>query len=201
MGKETLQMLAEVKMHVCDEHLTHNEMKTQLKRSFGTVDLSSTLPKVDPPLSSFSSTQAYSTAVHQVPTNSSMPDDHPGDSRSPDISNDLTEPGAEATLTDDQPTQLLSTIVHQFIHQGELDDREPENSVPHTPLTHYSPVALEDLFDFSRDYWVKHHQRTGCHSLNEELEIYNLLDADLPGEEGAEVPVDDTAGEILTLHI
>jgi len=37
--------------------------------------------------------------------------------------------------------------------------------------------------------------------LDEELEVYNLLDTDLPGEEGAEVAIDDTAGDILTLNI
>jgi len=36
--------------------------------------------------------------------------------------------------------------------------------------------------------------------LRDELEVYNLLDADFPGEEGAEVAIDDTAGEILTLN-
>ena len=69
------------------------------------------------------------------------------------------------------------------------------------PPTSYVPILLEDLFDFSQHYWVRHHQRTGCCSLNKELEVYNLLDADLPGEEGAEVPVDDMAGEILTFHV
>ena len=92
-------------------------------------------------------------------------------------------PTNEDTRTDDQPAQLLSTIVHQLIQQGELDDGEPESS--NVPLTQYLPVPLEDLFDPSRHYWGRHHQRTGHRSLDKELEVYNLLDTDLPGEEGA----------------
>jgi hypothetical protein len=42
MGKDTLQTLTEVKMHICDEHLSQNEMKNILKCHFWTVDLSST---------------------------------------------------------------------------------------------------------------------------------------------------------------
>ena len=118
-----------------------------------------------------------------------------------DTPNHTAEPTTETTPTDDQSTQLLSTIVHQFIQQGELDDREPENSILDDVLTKSLPVSLEDLFDFSQNFWVTHHQRTGRRSLKEELEIYNLLDADLPGEEGAEVAVDDTTGDILTLHV
>ena len=64
-----------------------------------------------------------------------------------------------------------------------------------------TPVLLDDLFDFSRVDWVPHHQRTSRRSLDDKLEVYNLLDADLPGEEGNEVGIDDTAGEILTLSV
>ena len=129
-------------------------------------------------------------------------------SRSPPINsfdtnspNRTPEPSTEATPADGQHTQLLSSIIDQFIQQGELDNREPEYSNLDVPLTQSLPVSLEELFDFSQNFWVASHQSTGLRSLNEELEIYNLLDADLPGEEGVEVAVDDTTGDILTSHI
>ena len=56
------------------------------------------------------------------------------------------------------------------------------------------PVPPGDLFDFSQ------HQRTSRRSLGEEMEVYSLLDIDLPGEEGTEVAIDDTAGEALVLN-
>ena len=175
MGKETLQTLAEIKMHVRDEHLAHAGMKTRLKRRFGTVDLSSAPP---PP--------SATPQIRTTPLTSSYPD-----------APSTTEPSAE----DDQPAQLLGSIIDQFIEQGEKDGEEPGDSIPATLVSQYPPVSLEELFDFSRGYWVELHKRTGRRSLNEEQEIYNLLDADLPGEEGAEVAVDDTIGDILTLRV
>ena len=32
------------------------------------------------------------------------------------------------------------------------------------------------------------------------MEVYSLIDTDLPGEEGAEVVIDGTTGEFLTLN-
>ena len=54
---------------------------------------------------------------------------------------------------------------------------------------------------FSQVDWVLHHQRTSHCSLDDKLEVYSLLDVDLPGEEGNDVGIDDTAGEILTLSV
>ena len=33
------------------------------------------------------------------------------------------------------------------------------------------------------------------------MAVYSLLDTDLPSEEGNEVEIDDTTGEVLTLNI
>ena len=74
------------------------------------------------------------------------------------------------------------------------------SAAPPPQETVNTPVLLEDLFDFSRDNWVAYHQRTSRRSLGEEMEVYSLLDTDLPGEEGNEVEIDDTAGEVLTLN-
>ena len=196
-------MLAEIKMHVHDEHLAHAEMKTRLKRRFGTVDLSFNQQQVGPlPPSSSSSPQPSNIMeASQIPPASSTPG-LPGTTSNPDISNDRTESNTEDAPTDDQSAQFLSTIVDQFIQQGELDGMEEFPPITEMDqLTTYPLISLDELFDFSRDYWVRYHQRTGHRSLNEELEVYNLLDADLPGEEGIEVAIDDTVGDILTLNL
>ena len=105
---------------------------------------------------------------------------------------------AQDPPTDEQPAQFLATIANQFIKQG-MQDEELETPPLLTPVTNHPLIRLDALFDFSQDYWLRHHQRTGCRSLNEGLEIYGLLDADLPGEEGGDVEVDETMGDILTL--
>ena len=48
---------------------------------------------------------------------------------------------------------------------------------------------------------LPHHQRACKHSLSDEMEAHELPDADFPGEEGAEVTIDETTGDILTLNI
>jgi hypothetical protein len=93
----------------------------------------------------------------------------------------------------------LSAIVYDFIQQGEPDSCDHEALIPTDLVSRYPPIRLEELFDFSHHHWITHHQRTGHHSLTEELEVYHLLDTDLPGEEGSEVAIDDTTGGILTL--
>jgi hypothetical protein len=203
MGKDTLQMLTKVKMHVHDEHLTHIKMKTRLKHHFGTVDLSFNQPQVGPfPPSLSSSTQPSNVMeASQIPPVSSTPG-FPGTALNPDISNDTTESNTKDTPTDNQSAQFLSTIIDQFIQQGELDGMEEfPPIIKMDQLMTYPPISLDELFDFSWDYWVRYHQRAGHHSLNEELEVYNLLDADLPSEEGTEVEIDDMAGDILTLNL
>ena len=175
MGKDTLQTLAEIKMHVRDEHIAHNEMKTRLKSRFGTVD--SSFSQQQAPPSSSPSTR-LSDAAQEIPFTDQVAE---------------TENGA----SNGNSIQLLSTIIDQFVQQRELDDDGPEIdiaianlSAPSNPL-----IPLEDLFDFSQDYWVEHHQRTSRRSLSDEMEAYSLLDTDLPGEEGLEVAIDDTVGE------
>ena len=186
MGKETLQTLAEVKMHVRDEHLAHNEMKNRLKRRFGTVDMSGTAlahghstpsPRLPPTHSDDMSVSHGSSDPPFNPSRSDM----------------ATDPEAEGGTANDPAPPLLSAIVDRFLQQGEMDRAEPDI------MDQPAKVSLEDLFNSSRVDWVPHHQRTGKRSLNDEMEVYNLLDADIPGEEGAEVAIDETAGEILTL--
>jgi len=153
-------------------------------------------PAGPPPLSSPSTQFNNITETSPIPSTSSTPGG-PLEG-SPDQTAE-TEDGTP----DSNSVQLLSAIVDQFVQQGELDDGGLETDVPTTPaheLASNPPVSLRDLFDFTQDYWVEYHQRTSHRSLNEEMEIYSLLDTDLPGDEGTEVAIDDTTGEVLTLN-
>ena len=178
MGKETLQTLAEIKMHVRDEHIKKN-MKDRLKRHFETIDAQE--------ISQYGGSSTQPTPIHPNETLSatSLPE---GPSDAP--------PNQEPTTdeVENQQPPLLSTIIKQFVQQGALDYTEPDHPV----VDVQEKISLEDLFNFSRDDWLSHHQRSGKHSLSNEMEIYELLDIDFPGEEGAEVLIDDTTGDILT---
>ena len=177
-------------MHVRDEHLAHKEMKNRLKRRFGAVNASSVPEHGGPQPHSLptnpNDTSRTTSTTHESP-------DTPLNSDGSDTTGGL-ETGGDTT--DGQSPSLLSTIVHQFVRQGEMDCMEPDRST----ADQTAKVSLEDLFDFSRFDWLPHHQRTGKRSLSEEMEIYDLLDADIPGEEGAEVEIDETTGDILTLN-
>lgn len=187
LGKDTLQTLAEVKMHIRDEHLSHSDMKNRLKRRFETVDMSQHGgPSHSSPVYPSNAPQADSTSpVPYGPSDTHLNPEGPGhtaDSR------------GEDGQASDQPAPLLSTIINQFMQQGEMDGVESDPPTVEQP----AKISLEDLFNFSRIDWVPHHQRTGKRSLDDELGVYSMLDADIPGEEGTEVVVDDMAGDILT---
>ena len=217
MGKETLQTLTEIKMHVRDEHIMHGGMKSRLKRCFGTVNVSASQDPAGPPPSLPSLVQVGGIApVNHIPPTS------PTGQNSQDESSDQAA-GTEDSLPDGTSIRTLGEIVGWFLQQGELDGGEPETDTSAVPLpqetvnapvsleidilaapppqeTVNTPVSLEDLSDFTRDNWVAYHQRTSRRSLGEEMEVYSLLNTDLPGEEGNKVEIDDTAGEVLTLN-
>ena len=198
MGKETLQTLAEIKMHVRDEHITQGVMKSRLKRRFGTVDMSTAQDLAGPPESSLPSiVQADTAQASPVPSTSSTGGNPPDN---PSTQTAETEDG----ILDSGSVRTLGEIVDQFFQQGELDGGELGTDIstvlpPQTTIN--APVSLEDLFDSDRSHWVVHHQRTSRRSLSDEMAAYSLLDTDLPGEEGNEVEIDDTTGEVLTLNV
>jgi hypothetical protein len=53
------------------------------------------------------------------------------------------------------------------------------------------------LFDFTKKSWIPLHELTASRSLDEELELYELLDLDAPGEEGINVEIDHTLESVL----
>ena len=190
MGKDTPQNLVEIKMHVRDKHLSQNKMKNWLKHCFGTVNMSST------------SQPTLSSNKVNITGSSCTPSSLHITSNLIDFPNAITKPATKDTpAATGHSTQFLSTIIYNFIQQGEFDSCNHNAPIPTDFVSQYSPIQLEELLDFSCDHWITHHQRTGHCSLIEELEIYHLLDTDLPGNGGSEVTIDDTAREILTLSV
>lgn len=62
-------------------------------------------------------------------------------------------------------------------------------------------VEIADLFDFSTNYWGEYEQRTGSISLDEEMELYELLDLDASGHADLDLDpdLDDTVANIFNM--
>jgi hypothetical protein len=73
------------------------------------------------------------------------------------------------------------------------NDDEDNEHVPSTLL-----LTLANLFDFSVDYWVKASEATGNRGLQDELDLYELIDLDASGELDTDVDVDGMAEAVLT---
>jgi hypothetical protein len=59
-------------------------------------------------------------------------------------------------------------------------------------------MRMIDLFDFSKDHWVKFQEASAVGSLEEELELYQLLDLDVPGDPELDLDLNDSIENILT---
>ena len=51
-------------------------------------------------------------------------------------------------------------------------------------------IKIGDLFNFTNTGWVAVHERSASRSLDEELELYELLDTDAPGHDDINVEID-----------
>ena len=83
-------------------------------------------------------------------------------------------------------------IVESFtkLVEGDKDDADVASSF------HISTEICQ-LFDFRRDHWVSLHERSATRSLDEELELYELLDLDATGEADDNLDIDHTLDSIL----
>ncbi|KAJ7140750.1 hypothetical protein C8R44DRAFT_866446 [Mycena epipterygia] len=105
------------------------------------------------------------------------------------------------------PTATTKTAFRKFIeecqelaveddHTADYDDMELE-----VPLTHhlaFNPVLLSELFDYRNKHWANRFETSRGMSLDEEMELYELLDFDADGEaEEDAVDVDDITESIL----
>jgi hypothetical protein len=166
-------------------------MKSRFKRRFEIVDMSQPDGPSRP-------SPVYPGNAPQAGSTSSVPYG-PSDTRlNPEGPEHAADSRGEDNRASDQPAPLLNTIIDQFMQQGEMD---AEDSFDPPAIQQPAKISLEDLFNFSQVDWVSHHQRTGKRSLDDELGVYNMLDTDIPGEEGTEVVVDDMTGDILTFDM
>jgi hypothetical protein len=56
---------------------------------------------------------------------------------------------------------------------------------------------ISELFDFKKNHWVSLHEQSASHSLDKELEFYELLNLNAPGDEGVNLDVDSSLDSML----
>jgi hypothetical protein len=162
LGNKALLNLAELKLYLREEHLREKSVQTRLKRSFGTAleDLSSGQIASPPSSSNITATTA--------------------DAASAPTADVLTAQDAstcDASVADSTGQSSLRSIIHELIEAAEADDDEPPE-----PSSDVLSIPIKDLFDFTQSYWVEAYDKLAMRGLQDELELYELLDLDADGD-------------------
>jgi len=97
------------------------------------------------------------------------------------------------TLSDNIENDF-SHITGSFVRLAEGDEDSDDGSLQWPSEI---SIKISDLFDFSKTHWVSLHKRSASHSLDEELEFYELLDLDAPGEEDINLDMDQALDSVL----
>ncbi|KAI9442952.1 ribonuclease H-like domain-containing protein [Lactarius indigo] len=169
LGKSTLTSLAELKMHIHDEHVRNGDTKQRLKRFYGTTSRASP-----------SSGQLESLLTPP------LLDDEAGD-----IAMDI-DPVLQQLL--DGETDDFNRITESFGRQSDYDNDDRDGQMPST-----ISITIVDLFNHAEKNWISLHERSASRSLNEELELYELLNSDPAGVEGVDVEIDHALDSIFVV--
>jgi hypothetical protein len=163
--------LAELRLHLHDEHVRSGTAKTRLKRN---TTSHTQVPTPAPPTSSASPAQS-TTPLDQNPSSGSL---EPS----------ATETGAPASFT-----SLAQTLIQQL---DDDDDNSTSRSSSTSVLGNSERIKIADLFNF-RNWvnWVNHTKRYATQRLNEELEMYDLIEAD--ADDGAQPELGGMAESLL----
>ncbi|SJL01174.1 uncharacterized protein ARMOST_04492 [Armillaria ostoyae] len=181
LGTKTLTSLAEMKMHIRDEHLQMAaKVRDRLKRNFGKGKdpfAPSEIPVV-PDMSESGDCDAWMDGGVE----SEGDTDHSGSEGSPG--------GSFESLTEEMSRRV----------QEDEDTTSTADDSDDHPITQDTiSISIQDLFKFESTSWIATHQRSATRSLAEELEFYELCDLDADGDVdgGLDIDIDDTLASIL----
>ena len=86
----------------------------------------------------------------------------------------------------------FNKLTSSFGRQAAGDDNDRDGQMPSE-----ISIKIEDLFNFTNTGWVAVHERSASQSLDEELELYELLDTDAPGHDDINVEIDPALDSVL----
>ena len=170
LGNQTLTSLAELKMHIRDEHLRAGETKKAMKRFFGKANAP---PTPSQPIIPTSPLVANETEVddNTVPM---------------DLDIDPALQPSQDSLSDEFNV-LTSSFGRQASGDGDDDDGLPSSIT----------TKIAELFDFTNQAWIALNERSASRSLDEELKLYELLDEDAPGADDINIEIDPALDSLL----
>ncbi len=155
-------------------------VQTRLKRSFGTA-------LVKDPGQTTSPTSNSTTTPAPTPLPINM---EPAATAEAPMAQDTPSPAHDSTpdSVSIQPPGMRG-IIQQLIEAVELDNEEPPEPSPNA-----LSIPIKDLFDFTQSYWVDSYSKLAMRGLQDELELYELLDLDAEGNT-VENEVDEALNE------
>ena len=236
LGNTTLTSLAELKMHIRDEHMRDADTKKRMKRFFGAA------ANVSPPQADIAAPEPASQAQSISPSPAAIVPSAPT-TIVPSAPAAIV-PSAPAAIVPSAPATIISqvsspTAISPQFHGApamdalmsaadlDADDMEIDPVVVQASNTAGNDfarivqgfakladadqdeedaqtfscvpwqVSIAKLFDFTKAHWVSKHERSASRSLNEELELYELLDLDAPGEEDVDLEIDPTLDSVF----
>ena len=149
---EALTNLAELRMHLRDEHIRNGTAKERLHRKTTSHNTEETSEVPEPPQSR--STQTATENPSTTDTESENTPDNEPESRSTSFTN----------------------IVNRLIQRVEEDEDEDEVSPGEIH------VKIANLFNYTNRHWTRVVEKVAFRGLGEELELYELVELDADGE-------------------
>lgn len=144
--------LAELRLHLRDEHLKSGRVKERMKRK----------------MTSHHSEVARDASGQPVATVATTTDlEQEGPSNNPQAESEL--------LADDADSGLLRHITSSLAGNAEDDDDDDD-------LNHTSR-KIADIFNFENSVWTEISKELAIRGLDDELELYELIDLDAAGED------------------
>lgn len=185
LKKTTLLDLAELKMHIQDEYI-RNDIKTSVReRQFGTQSQNTQqTPDATP--------ENPAADINSPVDNVDSLDVPMVDVEVPDNSINSTHSSANSST---RALRQLTVNLTRLTTEDSLDDEDEDEEVSHDKHN----IRLQDLFDFSSDYWSTVDQRSAVASLEAEMSFYELLDLDAVGEPDLDPDLDDAVASLFNM--
>ena len=176
LKSSNLLSLADLKLHIRDQHLRDGSKRDIRQQSFGLWDSKKkdrNESSEDIPIDPVLSTDPY-------------PDHDPDPTLAPNNSLD----------SDNVSNRTLETIQSALEQVALSENNNSEEARTWSPSD--LQVKLSELFDFSESGWVEFTRRNAKASLEDEERIYDLLDLDAPDTESLDFDIDATTETVLT---